>query len=226
MKVLVIEDEEEIREFLVSQLREQGIEAQGLSSGEGVLAKLEEFKPDVMLLDQMMPGKSGKDVIVEVRAHDHFFQTPIMMVTGMDSESDKVAALEMGADDYMTKPFSTKELTARVHALYRRTHASSKAPLNLQFADLKIETKSHRVFLKEKQIHLTLTEFRILAELIKENGDVLSRDQLRQRALGNLNVTDRTIDVHLASLRKKLDHMGDQIQTVRGVGYRMAIRPT
>ena len=222
MRVLVLEDEHEIRDFLVSQLTEQGMQVRGLSSGDQVALHLQEFQPQLILLDQMMPGKSGHEIIREVRSLEDFSVVPIMMVTGLDSEADKVAALELGADDYVTKPFSIKELVARVHALARRAQANLKAPQTLRFKEIQMDLKSHRVFLGAKEVGLTLTEFRILAELIRENGDVLTRDKLRERALGNLNVTDRTIDVHLASLRKKLEIMGDEIQTVRGVGYRMS----
>lgn len=222
MRVLVLEDEGEIRDFIVSQLMSQGMQVLGLASGDNLASHLKEFQPQMLLLDQMMPGKSGYEIIREIRADEKTALIPIMMVTGLDSEADKVSALELGADDYMTKPFSIKELVARIHALARRTSSNSKAPQNLRFKDISMDLKSHRVFLGPKELSLTLTEFRILAELIRENGDVLTRDKLRERALGNLNVTDRTIDVHLASLRKKLEPLGDEIQTVRGVGYRMS----
>jgi two-component system alkaline phosphatase synthesis response regulator PhoP len=223
LRVLVIEDEEEIREFLVSQFNEVGNQAMGLSSGEAVIASLENFGPSVILLDQMMPGKSGRDVIREIRSHARFSETPIMMVTGLDSEQEKIEALEMGADDYVTKPFSVKEVIARAQALVRRAKAAHKSQQkNLNVGELSIDFTAHRVTMAEQEVPLTLTEFKILCELLKQQGQVLTRDKLRERALGNLNVTDRTIDVHMASLRKKLAHMGEKIETVRGVGYRMA----
>lgn len=224
LRVLVIEDEEEIREFLVSQFIEVGNQATGLSSGEAVIQSMESFQPSVILLDQMMPGKSGRDVIREIRSHARFSETPIMMVTGLDSEQEKIEALEMGADDYVTKPFSVKEVIARAQALVRRSKAAHKSQQkNLTVGELNIDFTAHRVMMRGQEVPLTLTEFKILCELLKQQGQVLTRDKLRERALGNLNVTDRTIDVHMASLRKKLAEMGDKIETVRGVGYRMAL---
>ncbi len=224
LKVLIVEDENEIRDFLVSQFNEAGASAHGLPSGERILMSLESFQPNVVLLDQMMPGKSGRDIIREIRSHARFSETPIMMVTGLDGEAEKIQALEMGADDYVTKPFSVKELIARANALVRRaqsTHRSQQK--NLVMKELTVDFSAHRVLLRGTEIPLTLTEFKILCELLRQSGQVLTRDKLRERALGNLNVTDRTIDVHMASLRKKLEDMGDSIETVRGVGYRMAL---
>lgn len=226
LRVLVIEDEDEIREFLVNQLVESGAQALGLGNGNAVVSALSEFRPTMLLLDQMMPGKSGNDVIHEIRGHQDYRHMPIMMVTGLDSEDDKVAALELGADDYVTKPFSVREVVARCHALARRSklayEQSKHAPQVLNFRELSVDFGAHKVKLRDQVVALTLTEFRILGELLKQSGQVLTRDQLRERALGNLNVTDRTIDVHMASLRKKLEHVGDCIETVRGVGYRVA----
>jgi two-component system alkaline phosphatase synthesis response regulator PhoP len=222
MKVLVIEDEIDIREMLVSQFRDSGVEADGMENALDLAAKLDQIRPNVILLDQMMPGKSGADVIREVRADARFCETPIMMVTGLSSEEDKVRALEMGADDYVTKPFSIREVVARAQALVRRAELAHKSQQNnISVKDLSIDLKAHKVTLCGTEIALTLTEFRILTELLRQSGQVLTRDKLRERALGNLNVTDRTIDVHMASLRKKLGNTGDAIETVRGVGYRM-----
>jgi len=224
LKVLIVEDESEIREFLISQFIDSGSLAVGLPSGDQVLQTLESFQPNVVLLDQMMPGKSGREIINEIRSSARFSETPIMMVTGLDGEAEKIQALEMGADDYVTKPFSVKELIARAQALVRRAKAAHKqTQKNLVVKDLTVDFSAHKVLLRGTEIPLTLTEFKILCELLRQSGQVLTRDKLRERALGNLNVTDRTIDVHMASLRKKLEDMGDSIETVRGVGYRMAL---
>lgn len=225
MRILVIEDEQEIRDFLVTQFEENGMIAQGLASGDGFMTKLEALEPHVILMDQMMPGKSGTDLIKELRSSLRFSETPVMMLTGLDGEAEKVAALEMGADDYVTKPFSVKEVLARVQALVRRSQAAHKTQQKtMAIQDLVVDLIAHRVTLQGREIALTLTEFKILVELMRQSGQVLTRDRLRERALGNLNVTDRTIDVHMASLRKKLEEMGEKIETVRGVGYRLASR--
>jgi DNA-binding response OmpR family regulator len=224
IRVLIVEDEMEIRDFLSHQFNESGATTQSLSSAENLLQTIESFKPTVILLDQMMPGKSGKQVIQEVRCHPQFGELPIMMVTGVSDEEEKIEALELGADDYVTKPFSVKEVIARAQALARRSQLGQKnQQKSLSIKDLHIDLAAHKVKLNGEDVILTLTEFKILCELIRQSGQVLTRDKLRERALGNLNVTDRTIDVHMASLRKKLLEMGDSIETVRGVGYRMAM---
>jgi DNA-binding response OmpR family regulator len=223
LRVLIIEDENEIRELLISQFVETGAAAFGLSTGEKLMQTLEAFQPNIILLDQVMPGKSGKMIIQEVRSSSRFSTTPIMMVTGLDGETEKIEALEMGADDYVTKPFSVREVIARAQALFRRSQVAFRSKQkNLVIKDLTMDFTSHRVLLRGSEVPLTLTEFKILGELLRQSGQVLTRDKLREKALGNLNVTDRTIDVHMASLRKKLTDMGDSIETVRGVGYRMA----
>lgn len=225
IRVLIIEDESEIREFLVSEMREHGMSIDSLASGEGFMQKVELFQPQVIMMDKMMPGKSGFDLIKELRASLKFASTPVIMVTGLDAEADKVAALELGADDYVTKPFSIREVVARVHALVRRsTVAYTSQQQTMSFEGLTVDMVAHRVTLAGQEVPLTLTEFKILVELMKQAGQVLTRDRLRDKALGSMNVTDRTIDVHMAALRKKLEDMGDRIETVRGVGYRLTPR--
>lgn len=222
-RVLVIEDETEIREFLVSQLEENNMKALGLSSGEEVRNAIEVFKPHAILLDQMMPGKSGREIVREIRSNVQYADIPIMMVTGLDAEVEKVESLGDGADDYVTKPFSIREVVARINALVRRSQAAHLAQQkSIVVRELVVDLIAHRVSLRGKEVPLTLTEFKILVELLRQCGQVLTRDRLREKALGNLNVTDRTIDVHMASLRKKLEEIGELIETVRGVGYRMA----
>lgn len=224
LRVLIVEDEAEIREILLSHFQHYGFEAKTLESGKDIFMHLENFKPDVVLMDQMMPGKSGQEILRDIRANIRYADIPIIMVTGLTAEEQKISSFEGGADDYVTKPFSTKELIARIQALARRAKsAHKKQQKNIVVQDLVVDLGSHKVMLKGEEIQLTLTEFKILCELLKQSGHVLTRDCLREKALGNLNVTDRTIDVHMASLRKKLDCMGDYIETVRGVGYRMAI---
>ncbi|MCB0415402.1 MAG: response regulator transcription factor, partial [Bdellovibrionales bacterium] len=148
---------------------------------------------------------------------------PVLMISGDDEENAKVTTLEVGADDYVVKPLNPRELVARVNAVLRRvTSGEDGVDGKLSYEGLDIDLKSHRVLYRQDEVYLTLTEFKILVELVKEQGRVLSRDILRKRALGNLNVTDRTIDVHMASLRKKITLCADSIKTIRGVGYRFA----
>lgn len=225
MRVLVVEDESEIRELLVDQFRDSGMECLGLDGGALVLKSLESFSPDVILLDQMMPGRSGAEIIGDIRADLRFCEIPIIMLTGLDGETEKVKALNGGADDYVTKPFSVLEVQARIHALVRRSKLSYKTHQNnMRVKDLVVDLNAHQVLHKGQVVPLTLTEFKILVELLRQSGQVLTRDRLREKALGNLNVTDRTIDVHMTALRKKLEDMGEQIETVRGVGYRLSLK--
>ncbi len=219
-KVLVVDDELEVRDFLVSTLTSESFEVLGIENGSTLLDVLKNFNPDIILMDYKMPGPNGVELVKQVRGYSEYKALPIIMVTGVDGEDEKVQALEVGADDYVVKPFLPKVLGARIRAVLRRSVDSQGAPDKLEVAGLVIDLKSHKVFLDSAEIHLTLTEFKILTELLKQKSEVLSRDKLRQSALGNLNVTDRTIDVHMASLRKKLAHLGDSIETVRGVGYR------
>jgi DNA-binding response OmpR family regulator len=225
-RVLVIEDEADIRRILKDLLEAQGFYVVELSTGHAVLHQIELHRPDVLLVDQMMPGISGVEIIAQIRKDGLHASLPIIMVTGLSGEEDKVKVLNLGADDYVTKPFLPKELAARINALVRRTAARKLAskvePQELIRGEIRIELRSHRAFVKNDEVHLTLTEFKILRELLKQVDHVLTREQLRERALESVNVTDRTIDVHMASLRKKMGPIGDTIETVRGVGYRLA----
>jgi DNA-binding response OmpR family regulator len=226
LKVMVVEDERDIRDILKNLLQKEGFEVIALSDGKNLIQQLELNTPDLILLDRILPGKDGIDALGELRSNDKFSHLPVIMVTGLSGESDKVAAFERGADDYITKPFFPKELTARIKALARRAlkAANDGSPLRerLSFQGVTVDFSEHRAWVGDGEISLTLTEFKILGELLKQNGQVLTRERLREKALGNLNVTDRTIDVHMASLRKKLGPIGKQVETVRGVGYRLA----
>lgn len=225
MKVMVVEDERDIRDILKNLLEEEGFEVVALADGTNLMEELGSQSPDLLLLDQVLPGKTGIDALREVRSSEKYHHLPVIMVTGLSGENDKVGALEVGADDYVTKPFFPKELTARIKALARRSSLSAGEPIpaeKISLQGITMDFSAHRVWVDEEEISLTLTEFKILGELLKQNGQVLTRERLRERALGNLNVSDRTIDVHMASLRKKLGAIGTRVETVRGVGYRFA----
>ncbi len=226
-KVLIIEDEVEIRKILKEILQIQGYQVMDLDTGREVLKAIETFQPDVLLVDQMMPGLSGTEIIASIRQHSEFYDLPIIMVTGLTGEDDKVRALDLGADDYVTKPFFPKELAARINALVRRSQArkleAEVPPMEMTRGEIRVDLRAHRAYVSGLEVQLTLTEFKILRELLRQMDHVLTREQLRERALESVNVTDRTIDVHMASLRKKLGLVGDTIETVRGVGYRLAL---
>ncbi len=235
IKVLVIEDEVEIRRILKELLEAQDFDVETLPSGNAILHQLEMHAPHALLVDQMMPGLSGTEIIKLIRAEAKFQHLPIIMVTALTGEEEKVLALDIGADDYVTKPFQPRELGARIHAVVRRSmarqntlHKLEATPAaapgevgELRQGPIRVELRSYRAFVNDQEIHLTLTEYKILRELLRQSEDVLTREQLRDRALEGAHVTDRTIDVHMASLRKKLGAPGELIETVRGVGYRM-----
>ncbi len=218
--ILVVDDERDVCDFLVNLLSDEGFEAEASTSPREIKMKIQQLGANLLLLDYRMPDQSGSDVVRELRADEKFKNLPIIILTGLDGEEEKVAMLELGADDYITKPFSSKELSARIRAVLRRSQHTESEPTELCSNGINVDLRAHKVFLNQQEVYLTLTEFKILVQLLKSEGKVLSRDELRATALGNLNVADRTIDVHMASLRKKLDPLTRAIQTVRGVGYR------
>jgi DNA-binding response OmpR family regulator len=221
MKVMIVEDEKDSRDVLKQILNEQGFDTVALETGLDLFKNLRVHKPDLLLLDQLLPGRSGVELIKDLRATNEYRRLPVIVVTGLAAEQDKVNAFNLGADDYVTKPFFPGELAARIKALSRRSDfAGDQLQPNIACDNLLLDFSAYRVTLDGKEVPLTLTEFKILSELLKDKGQVLSREKLRDRALGSLTVTDRTIDVHMASLRKKLGAMGPRIETVRGVGYR------
>lgn len=222
-RILIVDDDQEIRDFLADTLSDEGFGVRTIGGGGEVNSALQDFSPDILLLDYRMPGQSGVDVMKNLRSSEEHAGLPVIMVTGVDGEEEKLAAFELGADDYVVKPFLPRELAARIRAVLRRAQSATvgqQSKDKISSAGLLIDLRSHRVHLRGEEVYLTLTEFRILVELLRNDGAVLSRDDLRSQALGNLNVTDRTIDVHMASLRKKLPEHGACIGTVRGVGYR------
>lgn len=233
---MIIEDEQEIREILKSLLVLSEYKVSLFSDGHDLFTKLEVNRPDLLLLDQNLPGKNGVEIVREIRSSAQFAHLPIIMVTGLTGEDERVRALDLGADDYITKPFYPKELTSRIRAVIRRsgvqpgqsnvTEAADATDSHhdiVEIAGLVVDFTAHRVSLDGLTVALTLTEFKILGQLVRQTGEVLTRDKLRERVLDNLNVTDRTIDVHMAALRKKLGGMGNKIETVRGIGYRFDV---
>ncbi len=224
IKVMLIEDELEICEILTSIFEDEGFVVVSLADGTDAIRELEKHQPQILIVDQMMPTKKGTEIIADVRAAAAFSKLPIIMLSALSFETDKVRALETGADDFVAKPFQAKELCARIRALVRRIEVSPVAEKMdyIVFADLKIDFVSHRVLINQDEVPLTLTEFKILTQLLKKREQVLTREDLRVQALDNLNVSDRTIDVHMSALRKKLGGIGEHIHTVRGVGYRFS----
>jgi len=226
-KILLIEDEQDIVELVTYNLHREGFEVVSSRSGEDGLKKAQTMKPDLVLLDIMLPGINGLDICRTLKGENTTDQIPIIMLTARNEDIDVVTGLEVGADDYVTKPFSPRILIARIRAMLRRSENGNKkeTPL-ITFGDMAIDRGRHTVTIKNKPIQLTLTEFQLLLVLIKRRGWVFDRSQLIDELRdGHHVITDRAIDVQVANLRKKLGEYGRYIETVRGIGYRMQETP-
>jgi two-component system phosphate regulon response regulator PhoB len=192
-------------------------------TGREALAALRRSPPELVVLDLMLPDLSGTEVCRQLRADPETSSLPVIMLTAKADEVDRVVGLELGADDYVTKPFSPRELVLRVRAVLRRRAPDEKAERNLHHGSLRIDPQRHRCFVEGDEIQLTAKEFELLRSLMERPGRVRTRDQLLDDVWGtDIAVTRRTIDTHLKRLREKLGSAGDLIETVRGVGYRFA----
>ena len=221
IKILLIEDEEDIASLIKLQGELSGYKIVIASDGISGLQMIEKEQPDLILLDIMLPGLGGLDVCRKIRNTETFKHTPIIMLSAKNEEIDIVLGLELGADDYVAKPFSLKILFSRVNAVLRRMKKPLKESNLIQFGEFTMELERYVLRKKEKQIPLTLSEFGILRRLLVSRGKVLTRNQLLDDIQNNeAFVVDRNIDVHIASLRKKLGPHFEGIETVRGVGYR------
>ena len=225
-RVLVVEDETPIREMLCFVLEQNGFEPiEAADFAQGVAQVVEPF-PDLILLDWMLPGGSGIQFIKQMKQDELTRQIPIIMLTARGEEEDKVRGLEVGADDYITKPFSPKELTARLKAVIRRAVSTATEEV-IEVQGLKLDPVSHRVTVTEQALDLGPTEFRLLHFFMTHPERVYSREQLLNNVWGtNVYVEDRTVDVHIRRLRKAVSLAGhdELIQTVRGSGYRFSTR--
>ena len=220
--ILIVDDEEDILELLRYNLAGEGYHVIDAKTGEDALRILRTEQVDLILLDLMLPGVDGLEVARQVRGCRKTSETPIIMLTARGEEADVVTGLELGADDYVTKPFSPRILTARVRAALRRR--SSRPPdesLKLTMGELEIHPGRREVHLAGEPVQLTYTEFQVLYHLARRPGWVFSRSQIVDAVRGdNYPVTHRSVDVQIAGLRKKLGGFGEWIETVRGVGYR------
>ena len=228
VNILVIEDEPDIRRNLEYNLGREGFIASSVGSLVKANEKLKLKKFDLILLDLMLPDGSGLDLCRKIKSNSETEATPIIILTAKDDEVDKVVGFELGADDYVTKPFSVRELILRVKAILKRSDTKTKEVLEVerQFGDLKIDVDSHEVHVDSQLIELTALEFRLLKELVDKRGRVLSRDQLLSDVWGyNAEVTTRTVDTHIKRLREKLGSMGKYVQTIRGIGYKFSRTP-
>ena len=220
-KVLIVEDEEAISTLLEYNLAKEEFDARLAVDGEEALVRIEESLPDIVILDWMLPKISGIEVCRRLRSKPETRNVPVIMLTARSEEADRIRGLETGADDYLTKPFSTNELIARVRAVLRRIRPALVED-KVAHGDIRIDRTGHRVWREDREIHLGPTEFRLLDHLIQHPGRVFSREQLLNAVWGSdVFVEVRTVDVHIGRLRKALNRydQGDPIRTVRSAGY-------
>ena len=222
-KILIVEDEKDILKMLDYNLKKEGFRTIDANDGKEALDLAKKEFPELILLDLMLPVMDGFDVCKELKRERKTANIPIIMLTAKTQETDKIIGLELGADDYVTKPFSPKELIARIKAVLRRTHEKEKLPEALQIGDLAIDFAKIAVAVKGKPVELTAKEFELLKTLIGANGRVLSRDYLLDTIWGfdhAMEIQTRTVDVHIRTLRKKLKAEAKRIITVINYGYR------
>ena len=225
-KILVIEDEEDLNQTLSFNLENEGYKVTSALKGSEALEILEtSSSPDLVILDLMLPDMTGLDICRHIRSKDKLKNISVIIVTAKGEEVDRVVGFELGADDYIVKPYSIRELMLRIQAQLRRGEKESSQDTsdnepNISYQDLLIDTSKHKVFLKDKKISLTAKEFTLLKYLIKRADKVQTRDNLLDKVWGyNNSVTTRTVDTHVKRLRSKLGKYGDNIETIRGVGY-------
>ena len=222
-KIYIVEDEPDIRETLKYNFSNEGFEVFTAPDGEEALSNIKKVLPDVLILDLMLPGLSGLDVCKSIRADDDIRDMSIIMLTAKGEEIDRVIGFELGADDYVTKPFSVRELILRVKVLLKKQRESLVANKLVTFGPIRIDLDAHELKINDKEIVLTALEFKLLQHLVKRKGRVQTREQLLGDVWGySAEVTTRTVDTHIKRLREKLGNTSDYIQTIRGVGYRFS----
>ncbi|MBB1269263.1 phosphate regulon transcriptional regulator PhoB [Shewanella sp. SR44-3] len=225
-RILIVEDESAIREMLIFVMEQHGFTTVAAEDFDSAIALLQEPYPDLIILDWMFPGGSGIQLAKRLKQDEFTRQIPIIMLTARGEEEDKVKGLEVGADDYITKPFSPKELVARIKAVLRRS-APTRLEETIDVQGLQLDPVSHRVCVGESVLDMGPTEFRLLHFFMTHPERVYSREQLLDNVWGtNVYVEDRTVDVHIRRLRKAVENTGHDklIQTVRGAGYRFSTR--
>jgi two-component system phosphate regulon response regulator PhoB len=222
--VLVVDDEKDLADLLSYNLRKAGYEVGTAATGLRALQAVADRRPDLIILDLMLPELSGTEVAGRIRSNPETATIPIVMLTAKGEEVDQLVGLTVGADDYVTKPFSTKVLLARVEAVLRRASRPADGREVVTLGPIVLDMQTHDVTVDGAAVKLTLTEFRLLSSLIAAGGRVLSRALLMSRAMGpGVTVTERTIDVHITAVRKKLGPHAGIVKTVRGVGYRATL---
>ncbi|HCO12577.1 MAG: DNA-binding response regulator [Gemmatimonadetes bacterium] len=229
-RILVVEDEPDIAALIAYQLTREGFRVETVESGTDALGSIYRSIPNLIILDRMLPGLSGDEVITRLRGDSETSSIPVLMLTAKREQEDRIEGFELGADDYLTKPFSPRELVLRVKAVLRRVQDAGAASGGrvLRAGPLRMDLASHRVLLEGRELILTPTEFRLLQSLMERLGRTQSRTQLLERVWSyesaiSDRIQTRTVDMHVRRLRSKLGRVGEWIETVRGFGYRLMI---
>ncbi len=226
--ILIVEDEQDLAGTLAYNLEKEGYETREAWTGQEALkAMVKEPLPDLVLLDLMLPDMSGTEVCRRLRQDERTRQIPVIMVTAKGEEIDRVVGFEVGADDYVTKPYSVRELSLRVRAILRRAGGDEVVSgTRMEFGEITVDTTAHRVFLSDEEVQLTALEFKLLTTFLMRKGRVQTREVLLNDVWGiHANVMTRTVDTHVKRLREKLGEGGRYIETLRGVGYRFKTSP-
>lgn len=219
--IYCVEDDLNIQELIVYTLNSTGFEAKGFSDAKSFYPAISEEKPELVLLDIMLPDENGLSILKQLKSSITTKNIPVILLTAKTSEYDKVQGLDLGADDYVAKPFGVMELIARIKAVLRRTEKTDDTKC-LTFKSLTVDTQRHLVTVNDNKIALTLKEFELLRKLLENKSIVLTREQLLEEIWGyDYYGETRTVDVHIRTLRSKLLEASDYIETIRGVGYRM-----
>jgi two-component system alkaline phosphatase synthesis response regulator PhoP len=223
--ILLVEDEPELREFLTSVFEENGYKTISVEGGKKAFEVLASFKPSLMILDHNLPDIKGSQILTTLKSDLKFSDIPVLFLTAVNNEDNIVNAFDMGADDYIEKPFSVNVLLRRIKAVLNRYHDKTQSSSSniMKKGDLEIDFDSYKVKINGNNLDITLMEFNIIKELLKADGKPLSREALIHRINGQTSVTERTIDVHICAIRKKLNTVGKTIETIRGVGYRLHV---
>ncbi|MFT5219035.1 MAG: two-component system phosphate regulon response regulator PhoB [Planctomycetota bacterium] len=228
MQILIVEDDNDIRELIAQSLVQADYQVCACREAGEAMRKIEAFRPDCMIIDWMLPDMSGIELIRWLRRQPGLQHIPSLMLTARAQEVDKIAGLEAGADDYMTKPMSLREMHARIKALLRRPGAYSEDLHQLALGSLQLNTQTYEVFIDQTPLKLSKTEFKLLRFFMENPNKVFTRDHILNAVWGiNAFVDDRTVDVHILRLRRKLKQQGlvDSIVTIRGAGYRFSGNP-
>ena len=221
-KILIIEDEKDIRDLLQHYLKREGYEVKSAQDGESGLQKIRKERFDLLLLDLMLPQVDGLEICRNLRSRPETADLPIIMITAKGEESDRIVGLEMGADDYITKPFSPREVLARVKAIFRRMEKPKGKEIKHEYGGIHLDPAKHEVTYKGKSHSLTVKEFKLLEFLLANKGRVLSRDILLNEIWGyDYFGTTRTVDVHVAHLRQKFQVLNKSLVSIKGLGYKL-----